>query len=46
MKPGRPPDGGHLMLMDSDQKQPLYGLIGILVILFGSTVAALLYFGS
>jgi len=34
------------MYLDSNQKQPLYGVIGILVILFGSAVAAWLYWGS
>lgn len=34
------------MFLDSNQRQSLYGVIGILVILFGSAIAAWLYFAS
>lgn len=34
------------MFLYSDQRQPLYGVIGILVVLFGSAIAAWLYLTS
>lgn len=34
------------MLIYSEQRQPLYGVIGLLVIFFGSAVAIWLYFAS
>lgn len=34
------------MFLDSQPRQPLYGVIGILVILFGSAIAAWLYLSS
>ena len=34
------------MLIYSEERQPLYGLIGILVVLFGAAIAAWLYFTS
>jgi hypothetical protein len=34
------------MFLYSDQRQPLYGVIGILIILFGSAIAVWLYLAS
>lgn len=34
------------MFLYSDQRQPLYGVIGILVVLFGSAIAVWLYLAS